>query len=189
MRLLRFLLVKDPCPLNPDLLCGDVDGLTLRAAGALVGLRIGATLKPHEIADDNYTGTLIREFGALTPENALKMYSIQNERGVWTFAGADAVVGFAEANDLVARGHALVWAQDQYTPARVKAISDPAELREITEEYIATVMARYAGRIPRWDVVNEPLATFGPQSSGSVWDDLMGPDWIAEVFHLAHAGP
>lgn len=180
---------NDACPLYPDSLCGetDADSLTLSAAGALSDLRIGATLEPQEIADESYTGTLIREFGALTPENALKMYSIQNERGVWTFAGADAVVGFAEANDLVVRGHTLVWAQDQYTPAWVKAITDPAELRAVTEEYIVMVMQRYAGRIPRWDVVNEPLTTLGAQSSGSVWHDLLGPDWIGEVFHLAHA--
>jgi endo-1,4-beta-xylanase len=179
--------IDDPCPTNPDLLCGDVDGLSLSAAGALSGVRIGATLEPAEIDDGDYAGTLLREFGAITPENAMKMYSIQNQRGVWTFAGADAVIDFAEANDLPVRGHTLVWAQDQFTPAWVKAISDPAELREVTEEYIAAVAGRYAGRIPRWDVVNEPLATFGPQSSGSVWENLLGPDWIAEMFELAHA--
>ena len=180
---------NDSCPLDPDSLCGETnaDSPALSAVGALSGLRIGATLEPHEIADEYYTGTLLREFGALTPENALKMYSIQNNRGIWNFAGADAVMEFADANDLAVRGHTLVWAQDQYTPAWVKAISDPAELRQVTEEYIATVMGRYVGRIPRWDVVNEPLATFGARSSGSVWHDLLGPDWIAEVFHLAHA--
>jgi len=180
---------SDSCPLIPDSLCGesDADNLTLRAAGALSGMRMGATLEPSEIADESYTGTLIKEFSALTPENALKMYSIQNERGIWTFVGADAVMEFADANDLVVRGHTLVWSQDQFTPAWVKAISDPAELRQVTEEYIATVMGRYAGRIPRWDVVNEPLTTLGAQPSGSVWHDLLGPDWIADVFHLAHA--
>lgn len=177
----------DPCPTNADLQCGDSVGLTLRQAGAVSGLRIGATLEPGEIGDSGYIGTLLREYSAFTPENALKMYSIQNARGVWTFAGADAVVSFAQANDLAVRGHTLVWAQDQYTPAWVKAITDPAELRAVTEEYINTVVERYAGRIARWDVVNEPLTTFGPQSSGSVWEDLLGPDWIAEMFNLAHA--
>lgn len=177
----------DPCPTNPELSCGDDDGLSLRAAGEVSGVRVGATLEPGEIADSNYTETLLREFGAFTPENALKMYSIQNIRGEWTFAGADAVLEFADANDLEVRGHTLVWAQDQFTPAWVKAITDPAELRAVTENYIVTVMERYKGRIPRWDVVNEPLTTLGAQPSGSVWHDLLGPDWIADVFRLAHA--
>ena len=85
---------NDSCPLDPDSLCGETnaDSPALSAVGALSGLRIGATLEPQEIADEYYTGTLLREFGALTPENALKMYSIQNNRGIWNFAGADAVM-------------------------------------------------------------------------------------------------
>ena len=164
----------------------DPETCTLRES-APAGMRIGATLEPAQILDATYTETLTTEFGALTPENALKMYSIQNQRGAWTFAGADAVVGFAQANGLAVRGHTLVWAQDQYTPAWVAAITDPAELQAVTDEYITTVMSRYGGEIPRWDVVNEPLATFGTTRSGSVWDDLLGPDWIADAFHLAHA--
>ncbi len=44
---------NDACPLDPDSLCGETnaDSLTLSAAGALSGLRIGATLEPGEIAD------------------------------------------------------------------------------------------------------------------------------------------
>lgn len=159
---------------------------TLQSA-APAGMRVGATLEPAEILDASYIDTLTREFGALTPENAMKMYSIQNQRGVWTFAGADSVVDFAHANGLEVRGHTLVWAQDLYTPAWVAAITEPAELQAITDQYITTVMGRYAGQIHRWDVVNEPLATFGTARSGSVWDDVLGPDWIADAFHLAHA--
>jgi endo-1,4-beta-xylanase len=160
---------------------------TLAAAAAPAGIRMGATLEPGEIDDAAYAGTLAREFGSMTPENAMKMYSIQDQRGTWTFAGADAVLAFAEANDLEVRGHTLVWGQDQYTPAWVRAITDPAELQAVTDEHIETVVGRYAGRIERWDVVNEPLATLGTGRAGSVWDDLLGPGWIAHAFRVAHA--
>lgn len=160
---------------------------TLREAAGPTGVRIGTTLEPAQITDAGYTGVLRREFDALTPENALKMYSIQNQRGVWTFAGADAVMDFATANGIAVRGHTLVWGQDQYTPSWVAGITDPAELRAVTNEYIATVVGRYAGRIPRWDVVNEPLATYGTTRSGSVWDDLLGAGWVADAFRAAHA--
>lgn len=160
---------------------------TLREAAAPIGIRVGATLEPAQIGDAAYISVLHREFGAVTPENALKMYSIQNQRGVWTFAGADAVVDHAADNGLEVRGHTLVWSQDQYTPAWVAGLTDPAELRAFTDEYIATVVGRYAGRIPRWDVVNEPLATYGTGRAGSVWDDLLGAGWIADAFRAAHA--
>ena len=84
------------------------------------------------------------------------------------------------------RGHTLVWGQDQFTPAWVKAITDAEELRQVTEEHITTVMSRYLGRIHRWDVVNEPLATLGTGRAGSVWDDLLGPGWVADAFRTAH---
>jgi endo-1,4-beta-xylanase len=151
------------------------------------GLRFGATLEPAEIGDPAYVTTLVREHTSLTPENAMKMYATQNQRGVWTFAGADAVVDFAEANGLEIRGHTLVWSQDQYTPAWVQAITDPAELQAVTDEHITTVVTRYRDQVDRWDVVNEPLTTFGTGPSGSVWHDLLGPTgWIGDAFRLAH---
>ena len=162
------------------------EGCTLKEV-APNDMRIGATLEPAQIADQAYSGTLLSHFSSLTPENALKIYSIQNERGVWKFADADAVVDFAVEHDMEIRGHTLVWAQDQFTPGWLKAITDPAELRSVTAEYIETVMGRYSDRIHRWDVVNEPLASTGTAGSGSVWEEVLGPDWIAEVFAVAHA--
>jgi endo-1,4-beta-xylanase len=160
---------------------------TLGDLAADAGVRFGATLDPQEIADGDYTATLVREHRALTPENALKMYSVQNQRGVWTFGGADAVLAFAEANHLAVRGHTLIWSQDPYTPAWVKAITDPEELQAVTDEHLSTVIERYGDQIDRWDVVNEPLASVGTGPSGSVWHDLLGPtEWIADAFRLAH---
>jgi endo-1,4-beta-xylanase len=160
---------------------------TLDELATDAGLRFGATLEPQEIADADYAGTLVREHSALTPENTMKMYSIQNQRGVWTFAGADTVMAFAEANDLAVRGHTLVWSQDQFTPTWVKSITDPAELQAVTAEHITAVVTRYRDQIDRWDVVNEPLASVGTGPSGSVWHDLLGTtEWIADAFTLAH---
>jgi endo-1,4-beta-xylanase len=150
------------------------------------GLRFGTTLEPVQIGDPAYTEVLLREHSAITPENALKMYAIQNQRGVWTFDSADAVLAFADQNDLEIRGHTLVWSQDTYTPAWVRSITDPQELWAVTEEHVRAVVGRYGDRIDRWDVVNEPLTTLGTARSGSVWDDLLGPGWIADVFRLAH---
>ena len=160
---------------------------TLRQAAAPLGIRIGTTLEPAQIADAAYTTVVTREFSSITPENALKMYSIENQRGVWTFAAADAVVDFATSHSLTVRGHTLVWAQPTYTPAWVAAITDPAELRRVTDEYISTVVGRYAGRVPRWDVVNEPFTSLGAVRSSNVWDRLLGANWIADAFRTAHA--
>ena len=138
---------------------------TLREVANLAGMRIGATLEPSEIASVPYSTTLATHFNALTPENALKLYTIEPQLGQWDFGPADAVVDFAEANYMAVRGHTLVWAQDVFTPTWTKAITDPTQLRTIVQEYIAAVMGRYAGRIHRYDVVNEPLQTLGTGAS------------------------
>jgi endo-1,4-beta-xylanase len=159
---------------------------TLRELAEALGLRVGATAEPHQITPGPYATTLAREFNSVTPENALKWYTVQASPGAWEFGPADAVVAFAEAHGLEVRGHTLVWAQDSYTPAWVRAITDPDELRARVTEQIETVMTRYRGRIHRWDVVNEPLASVGTGPSDSVFWEVLGPGWVADAFRTAH---
>lgn len=151
-----------------------------------LGLRLGSTLETFEVGDVDYVEVLTREFNSLTPENALKLGATQPSRGTFDFSGGDAVVGFAVSEGLEIRGHSLVWAQDTYTPNWIKAISDPNELWSVVSDHVTEVMTRYMDRVDRWDVVNEPLATFGTTQSSSIfW--LMGPDWIKRIFDLAHS--
>lgn len=158
----------------------------LRDLAAAADLRIGATLDPGQLADADHTGTLAREFSSVTAENAMKWYSIEPTRDQRDYSGADAVLAFAEANDLEVRGHTLVWAQDRYTPSWLLEIDDPAELRSELEDHVRGVLERYRGRIHRWDVVNEPLDTFGSATSGSVFERVLGPGWLADVYRFAH---
>jgi endo-1,4-beta-xylanase len=160
--------------------------LPLRALASAKDFRIGSTAEADQTTDAPYAEVLQREFNSLTPENALKWYTVQPSDGGWNFAPADAVVAFAEDHDMEIRGHTLVWAQDTYTPAWVKAIDDPAALQAEVDEQITTVMERYRGRIARYDVVNEPLRSNGTTASTSVFWEL-GPDWIGEAFRTAHA--
>ena len=159
----------------------------LRVLAERAGLRIGSTLAPDQIADADHAGTLAREFSSVTAENAMKWYAIQPTRGTFDFSGADAVLDFAEANDMMVRGHTLVWAQDTFTPAWVVAITDPDELRSVVEEHLRTVLDRYRGRIARWDVVNEPLQTLGAGPSDNVFRRVLGSDWLTEIYLLVHA--
>ena len=158
----------------------------LRDLAARVPLRIGATLGPDQIADPEYAGTLAREFNSVTPENAMKWYSIQSTRGTFDFTGADAIVAFAEAHSMEIRGHNLIWANDQYTPAWVKAITDPDELRAVVQEHVRTVLEHFRGHVHRWDVVNEPLDTFGTGPADTVFSRVLGADWVTEVYRYAH---
>lgn len=164
---------------------------TLRELADRLGVRIGSILDADTLADPDHTTTLAREFNALTPENGLKWYAVQNQRGTFDFTVADAVVSFAEQHDMEVRGHALVWSQDRFTPDWVEAITDPAEMRAELETHIAAVMGRYRDRIHRWDVVNEPLQSLLDGPGTAVGDNAyrraLGDRWIDEVFAMARA--
>jgi endo-1,4-beta-xylanase len=62
-------------------------------------------------SDDRYRETFLREFDSLTPENAMKMQTLQPRRGKYDFAAADELVRFARRHRKAVRGHTLVWGQ------------------------------------------------------------------------------
>lgn len=60
---------------------------------------------------DRYRNTFLREFDSMTPENELKMQTLQPRRGRFDFTAADELVRVARSNGKTVRGHTLVWGQ------------------------------------------------------------------------------
>jgi endo-1,4-beta-xylanase len=174
---------------SPDCLAPGAD-CSLREAAAQVGVGIGAAAQPGHIASDpNYGPVLATQFNSLTGEGAMKWGSLHPAPGVYDFSNADALVAFAEAHDMAVRGHNLVWAQQfvDSTPDYVKAMTDPNALRAELADHIQTVAGHFKGHVDSWDVVNEPLQLLGGQLYQNIFYQLLGPGYIAEAFHLAHA--
>jgi endo-1,4-beta-xylanase len=101
----------------------------------------------------------------VNPYTALKRGQVHPEPDRYDFAGADAIVDFAEANRMRVRGHTLIWggAADPPNPTYLNEASSANEVPELMRGHIRTLMERYRGRIDRWDVVNEPLTLFGEE--------------------------
>ena len=49
------------------------------------------------------------EFNTITAENCMKPAALQPEEGAFSFAESDAMMAYAQAQDLVVVGHTLVW--------------------------------------------------------------------------------
>ena len=160
---------------------------TLSALADELGIRIGATAEASEVEPGPYAQTLAREFNSLTPENALKWYSTNPAPGVFTFDDGDAVVTFAGDNGMQVRAHTLVWTQDTFTPDWVKAETDPDALAAVVANNIATVAGHYAGRVQRWDVINEPLESGGTALADSVFHRVLPSGWMVSAFNAAQA--
>jgi endo-1,4-beta-xylanase len=153
---------------------------SLRAAA---GVPVGVAVEPHFLEDPAYRATLLREFNAITPENAMKWGPVHpTERG-WRFDPADRLVEFAETHGLSVHGHTLVY-YDQLPPW-VDGGMGRRRLAGGLAAHIETLVGRYRGRVASWDVVNEAVDEGGLRPN--VFLRTLGPGYLADAFHLAHA--
>jgi len=153
------------------------------------------------------------QFNQISPENDLKWALVQPEAGPdgYNFGPADAYVNFGVSNHMLIVGHTLVW--HNQTPDWVFAGTNPPpavdntpssgpgymgrsyrgprasrdELLQRMHDHIATVVGRYKGKVQVWDVVNEAVADGGTNLlRSSLWEQIIGPDFIAKAFAYAH---
>ncbi len=158
----------------------------LRVLAAASDLRIGAAVAMGPFrADKMYREVLAREFNILVAENAFKWSEIHIGRSAYYFDDTDALVTFAEDNDMAVRGHTLVW-HNQLPGWLTSGTFSRDEAIAILHDHIATVVGRYAGRIAAWDVVNEAIGDDGRLREDSIWYRLIGPDYVAMAFRFAH---
>jgi endo-1,4-beta-xylanase len=158
---------------------------TLRGLAPSAGINIGAAVDVDALkADAAYAGLLAREFNLLTPENAMKFAVVHPERGRFDFTQADALVEFAEANDMQVNGHVLVWHQ-QLPDWLTQGNFSPDELKTILREHIQTLVTRYRGRVASWDVGAEAVDENG-RLRETFWSRGIGPDYLALAFRWAH---
>ncbi len=181
---------------SPNCLEADADCTLARAArqaGIFVGAAVGNGIPAPEAAG------LLAHFDAITTENAFKWAELSRAEGVYDFQFADELMRFAGRHHLRLRAHTLFWHRFQ-TPgfvldALAEAEEPAARLRELMRSHVETVVGRYRGRIDLYDVVNEPVAIFGPGfdtqasllSAANFFYRTLGVGYIAEAFRLVHA--
>lgn len=187
MNIYRLLMVL---ALIAALIFGVVPGMaqespaSLRELADLNDIYVGAAVYTYHLDNELHQDTLSREFNLLTPEQEAKACEVQAELGQFDFQRFDRLVAFAEENDMVVRGHTLVWHQcvpewlenGQYS--RQEAI-------QLLRDHIMTVMGRYKGRVAIWDVVNEGVAEDGSGLRDTPWRRLIGDDYIELAFNFA----
>lgn len=176
---------------------------TLRATAEKHHLPMGAAVDSPPLSQSLYAATLAREYSALEPANEMKFDAIHPKPESYDFAGADALVAFAQTHAMRVRGHNLVWHQSLPDWISVKdwmhaqngpsAPWTPEALNKVLAEHIATVVGRYRGKVYAWDVVNEPFDEDGSMRS-SIWYEKPGiglggegTKYIEQALIWAHA--
>ena len=158
---------------------------SLRALAQKRGIGIGTSVNMGPFWNDaNYRKVLAREFKILVPENAWKFEFVHPTRDRYEFGQVDTLIKFAQDNNMEVRGHPLVWHYslpkwiDQGKFSR-------AELIKILETHVKTLVGRYRGQIPTWDVVNEAINRDGSLRD-TIWLRNIGPEYIDMAFQWAH---
>lgn len=123
------------------------------------GLLFGSAMAAYQLDDPEYVKLVQRECAVIVSENEHKWYTIHPQPDEWNFAPADALVGFAKANDLKMRGHTVIWHHPRWFPDWVNntTFTSAAEAEAVLGDYIIRVASRAHPFIQEWDVINEAV--------------------------------
>jgi endo-1,4-beta-xylanase len=158
---------------------------TLRSLAQKRGIGMGTAVAIKALQNNlTYRQVLVREFNMVTPENVMKFQPIHPERDRYHFPPADALVAFAQANQMQVRGHTLVWHR-QLPDWLTKGKWTREELMAILRQHIYTVVDRYRGQLVAWDVVNEAIAD-NASLRDTIWLKGIGSEYIEMAFRWAH---
>ncbi|MDR7275313.1 endo-1,4-beta-xylanase [Catenuloplanes atrovinosus] len=137
---------------------------TLRAAAAKAGLFFGVAASPGRLSS-----IVAQEFNQLTPENDMKPSTIATSSGGLQNTGnADTLVNYAQSNNMLVRGHTLVW----HSQAGALQGASQATLNT----FIGNALTRWGNRIAYWDVVNEALDDNNTGARRTVWPHTLNRD-------------
>ncbi len=167
-----------------------VDSTPLRSLASAQGRYIGG-VTGNSFTLSTSTGpmlrtTLAREFSMVWSGNYLKFSWLRPTATTFDFFWADSMVAFALKNNMVVRGHTLVW-HDQLSTWLTSGTWTSAQADSIMVSHITTVMTRYKGKIGIWDVVNEAMGDDATIRTSSYWYQKLGPGYIERAFRLANS--
>ena len=154
---------------------------TAAPAGERAGLiPNGSAVRAGALATDmSYRRAIVANCDIIVPEGEMKWPDVHPARNRFDFENADALVDFARQHNIEIRGHTLAWYGGM--PDWTNEIANRAEAEEELVGHIETVVSRYRGDIPSWDVVNEPLTDWPEDANSlrpSIWTRQLGPDYI-----------
>lgn len=155
---LLFTLLFNSCSSDDDIIPKDEkpDGNdpkeeTLRTKASF---NIGAAIKSGQLSENLFSYTVKTHFSQITAEWEMKMESIWSSSTSFNWQNADALVQFAQENDMDVHGHSLTWYKS-FPAWFTNAGYDSTAFENKVKDYIKTTVGRYKGKVISWDVANE----------------------------------
>jgi endo-1,4-beta-xylanase len=162
--------------------------IVLRQLAAEKRLIYGTTISAKQIETDRpFVGLVLRQAGLVVAENEMKWQFIsQGAPGDDDYGPADTIANFARDNNLVLRGHNLLWYHR--TPSWYFDLPSRQEQERAVVKHIEELAGRYRGRVHSWDVVNEPIQPKDGRPDGlrtGVFLETLGPDYLDLAYRTA----
>lgn len=155
---------------------------TLKALAVDRGIHLGGYYD-YEVRGTTHDTLFEQEYNAMTVGLFWEGVLYQGSSEI-LFAEPDERVARATTLGMEVFGQTLVWFED--IPAWVQ--STPLDQVEaVMLNHIDKVVGRYAGRITRWNVVNEAVGDDGTLRLNHRWAEAMGTDYIRKAFVRARA--
>ncbi len=166
-------------------------GPGLNAIAKTKGLRFGTAISSGALKDPRYLDIIRHDCGSLVAENEHKIYVVQGQEGPYQFDRGDAIVDFAQANDMAMRGHVLLWNRDEFLPGWMKdkdfGDNPRAAMEAYLDDYLTAMLTHYQGTIKSWDVVNETIDPATGLPRETLFTQTFGPDVVDWAFRKARA--
>jgi endo-1,4-beta-xylanase len=164
------------------------EAATLRKMAAEKGLIYGTTISAAQInTDRKFVDLVQQQAGLVVAENEMKWQFMNRGRaGDDDYGPADTIAGFALENDLILRGHNLLWYHR--TPAWFFDFATSRERERAVIERIQQLAGRYRGMVHSWDVVNEPIEPKDGRADGlrtAVFLETLGPEYLDLAYRVA----
>jgi endo-1,4-beta-xylanase len=166
---------------------------SLEALARKKGLHFGTALSGRGLRNPDYLALVRAQCGLLVPENELKMPFVQPRPGEFQFERAEAILKFAEDNDLRTRGHTLLWHHPRWLPKWLETYDFGAQpataAAELLAHHVRKTTEKFGKRIYSWDVVNEAVHNITGEMRETAFSRAIGtPDQVIEIaFRTARA--
>ncbi|KAG8368111.1 hypothetical protein BUALT_Bualt15G0011200 [Buddleja alternifolia] len=170
----------------------DVDGNILQGAKVAVeqisrDFPFGSAIANTILGNTPYQNWFVKRFNAAVFEEQLKWNSTEPQPGEVNYTIPDQMLEFTRSNQIIVRGHNILWEDPEYLPSWVRNLTVP-ELKSAVESRIQSLMGKYKNEFIHWDVDNEMLhydfyeQKLGPNASIEFFETARKLDPLARLF-------
>uniref|UniRef100_J3KW60 GH10 domain-containing protein n=1 Tax=Oryza brachyantha TaxID=4533 RepID=J3KW60_ORYBR len=149
-------------------------GAAIRVVQVENSFPIGACINKTAIQNPAFVDFFTKHFDWAVLENELKWYYTEAVQGQVSYSDADELIAFCDRHGKPVRGHCIFWAVENAVQPWVRALNGD-QLRAAVEGRLRSLVSRYGGKFPQYEVNNEML-------HGAFFQQRLGDDINAHMF-------